>query len=142
MFTTLFQLANLWIMPFWLLMIFFPHWSWTKRIVGSIWIVIPLALAYAVLVLPQAIAVLPVLANPALPGIAKLLGSPTGATIGWIHFLTFDLFVGRWAYLDSRERHITAWLASPAIFFILMFGPFGFLLYLLASNVIGRKAAK
>lgn len=138
---TLFQLSNLWIMPFWLLMIFLPHWRWTKRLMALPWMVAVLALVYSVLVLPQALNVLPLLANPTLPGIAGLLGTPNGATIGWIHFLAFDMFVGRWVYLDSRTRNLTAWLASPAIFFVLMFGPFGFLLYLLISSIVGRKTA-
>ena len=141
MFAALFQFANLWIMPFWLLMIVLPHWNWTKRIIGSLWIVAPLLLAYALLVLPQALAVLPALMNPTIPGIAGLLGTPTGATIGWIHFLAFDLFVGRWVYLDSRTRQITAWVASPILFLILMFGPFGLLLYLLVRLAFGEQKA-
>jgi len=141
MFAALFQFANLWIMPFWLLMIVLPHWGWTKRIIGSLWIVAPLLLAYALLVLPQALAVLPALMNPTIPGIAGLLGTPTGATIGWIHFLAFDLFVGRWVYLDSRTRQITAWVASPILFLILMFGPFGLLLYLLVRMAFGEQKA-
>ena len=141
MFAALFQFANLWIMPFWLLIIVLPHWNWTKRIIGSLWIVAPLLLAYALLVLPQALAVLPALLNPTIPGIAGLLGTPTGATIGWIHFLAFDLFVGRWVYLDSRTRQITAWVASPILFLILMFGPFGLLLYLLVRMAFGEQKA-
>mgnify|MGYP001045484232 CR=1 FL=1 len=141
MFAALFQFANLWIMPFWLLIIVLPHWNWTKRIIGSLWIVAPLLLAYALLVLPQALAVLPALLNPTIPGIAGLLGTPTGATIGWIHFLAFDLFVGRWVYLDSRTRQITAWVASPLLFLILMFGPFGLLLYLLVRMAFGEQKA-
>lgn len=139
MIETIFQVSNLWIMPFWVLMIFLPHWQWTKRIMAMPWMVAVLALAYAVLVLPQAMAVFPLLANPTLPGIANLLGKPNGAAIGWIHFLAFDLFVGRWAYLDSRERNITAWLASPTLFLILMFGPLGFLLYLLLRVSTSRS---
>lgn len=141
MFAALFQFANLWIMPFWLLMIVLPHWNWTKRIIGSLWIVAPLLLAYALLVLPQALAVLPALLNPTISGIAGLLGTPTGAAIGWIHFLAFDLFVGRWVYLDSRTRQITAWVASPILFLILMFGPFGLLLYLLVRMAFGEQKA-
>lgn len=137
---TLFQLANLYVMPFWLLMIFLPHWSWTKRIISSLWWIVPLALAYSILVLPQAGSVFVDLANPTMDGIARLLGKPEAAAIGWIHFLAFDLFVGRWAYLDSRERQISAWLASPAIFFILMFGPFGFLLYMLVRTLVRRQS--
>jgi hypothetical protein len=67
--------------------------------------------------------------------VAALLGTPAGATIGWAHFLAFDLFVGRWAYLDSRERAISAWLMAPVLFFVLMLGPIGFLLYLAVRAV-------
>ncbi|MEZ4582541.1 MAG: abscisic acid-deficient protein Aba4 family protein [Caldilineaceae bacterium] len=68
-------------MPFWLLMIALPHWRWTKRIAGSLWIVAPAALLYALLVLPQLATALPLLMNPTLDGIAGLLGTPAGATI-------------------------------------------------------------
>jgi hypothetical protein len=73
------------------------------------------------------------------PTLAEALGQPTGATIAWAHFLAFDLFVGRWAYLDSREKGITAWVASPLLFFILMVGPLGFLLYLLGRTAVLRQ---
>ncbi|CAN5836603.1 ABA4-like family protein [soil metagenome] len=137
---TIFQLSNLWIMPFWLLMIFLPHWRWTKRLMSAQWMVTILALTYSALVLPQALTVLPLLTSPTLSGIANLLGTPAGAAIGWIHFLAFDLFVGRWIYLDSRARALTAWLASPILFFVLLFGPFGFLLYWVLTGLTGQKA--
>ena len=138
----LFRLANFWIMPFWLLMIALPHWQWTRRILCSLWIIVPLALAYTVVVLPQVITLLPVLANPTPEGLALLLGNPAAAAIGWIHFLAFDLFVGRWIYLDSRQRAISAWLVSPCLFFTLMFGPLGFLLYLAARAIVGRTQSQ
>lgn len=138
---TIFQLSNALVMPFWLLMILLPHWQWTKRIIGSLWVTVPAALLYALLVVPTMPALLGELANPTLGSIAALLGTPEGATIGWIHFLAFDLFVGRWAYLDSREHGFTAWVISPVLFFILMFGPFGLLLYLAARAILRRRAA-
>jgi len=74
---------------------------------------------------------------PELSGVAALLGSPLGATIGWLHFLVFDLFVGRWMYLDSRDRAIPAWVMTPVLFLTLMLGPCGFLLYLLVRQTKG-----
>ena len=141
---TIFSLSNFLTIPFWLLMIFAPHWRWTKRIIGSLWIVVPPALLYAVLILPQLSSVLAALANPMLSAIAALLGTPTGATLGWVHFLAFDLFVGRWAYLDSRQRNLSAWLVSPALFCIFMVGPLGLLLYLAVCFISEqiRKPAK
>lgn len=138
MYDQLFQLSNLLVMPFWLLMIVLPFWRWTKRIISSPWIAAPAALLYVALVLPQLAPLLAELASPQLTQIAALLGTPAGATIGWVHFLTFDLFVGRWVYLDSRERTISAWLVSPILCFVFMFGPLGFLLYLLVRRLLTR----
>lgn len=127
----LFTLSNVVIMPFWALMILLPHWSVTRRIIGSPLIVIPTALMYVALVLPHAGTLLASLANPSLSDIAALLSTPAGALIAWAHFVTFDLLTGRWAYLESRERNYSALVMAPVLFFILMLGPVGFTLYLI-----------
>ena len=127
---TIFTLSNLFVLPFWALMIFLPHWRWTQRIMRSLWPVVVVAGVYTVLLLTQIGGVAGSLLSPTLDGIASLLGTPAGATVGWVHFLAFDLFVGRWAYLDSRARGISAWLVSPTLFFVFMAGPLGLLLYL------------
>jgi len=67
--------------------------------------------------------------TPTLKGVAALLSSPEGATLAWVHFLAFDLFVGRWIYLDSQERKISNWFISPILFLTLMLGPAGFVAY-------------
>lgn len=126
---TIFSLSNLLVMPFWFCMIFLPRWHWTKRIMASPLVVVPAALVYVLLVLPQVISILPALMNPTLPAVIALLATPAGSTIAWVHFLTFDLFVGRWAYLDSRQLDVSVWLMGPILFFILMLGPAGFLIY-------------
>ena len=127
---TVFSLSFLLVAPFWLLMIFVPRWHWTQRMMQSALIIVPAAVLYLVLVLPQFGQVLLELLNPQLPAIAALLGTERGATIGWVHFLAFDLFVGRWVYLDSRQRDINVLLMAPILFFVLMLGPIGFLIYL------------
>jgi Domain of unknown function (DUF4281) len=137
-----FSISSLLVMPFWALMIFAPRWSWTKRIIGSPFISLPAALLYAVLVVPNALSLLPALANPNLAGIQTLLGSPQGATVAWIHFLAFDLFVGRWAYLDSQERGINVFLMAPVLFLVLMFGPLGFAVYLGVRSSAGSRSSE
>jgi hypothetical protein len=138
-FDQIFQLSNLLVMPFWLLMILLPHWRWSCCIIASPWIVAPAALLYALLIVPAlAGGALAELANPQLAGIAALLGTPQGATVGWVHFLAFDLFVGRWIYLDSRMQKISAWLASPVLFLVLMVGPLGLLAYLILRRFVGK----
>lgn len=67
--------------------------------------------------------------NPTAQVVAGLLGNPIGATTGWAHFLAFDLFVGRWIYLEARKSGVQWWISSPIIFATLMLGPIGFLLW-------------
>lgn len=135
-----FSLSSLTVLPLWALMIFLPGWSWTRRVMNSLLVILPPALIYAVLVLPRFGEVFSEVTDPTLPGIAALLGSPTGATIAWAHFLAFDLFVGRWAYLDSRKLGLNAWLVSPVLFLTLMLGPLGFLLYVVLRPTTAWQA--
>jgi hypothetical protein len=134
----LFNLSNFIVLPFWLLIIFAPHWRVTQSVLRSLWVVVPSALLYTALVLPALPALMALVASPSLAAISSGLGTPLGATTVWAHLVTFDLFAGRWAYLDSRERQISAWLASPALLFIFMLGPFGLLLYFLLRNAYRR----
>jgi hypothetical protein len=94
----------------------------------------PLLAGYAVLVVPQLPSLLPLIvrAEPLrLVELAELLGKPEATLLAWIHFLAFDLFVGRWIYRDGYERFISAWLMSPVLVLALLLGPLGLLTYLL-----------
>jgi hypothetical protein len=137
-----FQLSSLLVMPFWALMIFAPRWTWTKRIIASPWIIVGAALLYTALIAPQLLEVAPLLANPSLENIAPLLGSEAGATVAWVHFLAFDLFVARWAYLESRERDLNPVLTSVTLALILMFGPLGWLSFMAARAFATKTAPK
>ena len=73
---------------------------------------------------------LPKLMRPDLATIAALLGTPEAAVVAWVHFLAFDLFAGRWEYLDAQERGVSHWLLGPCLLLTLMLGPLGLLCYL------------
>jgi ABA DEFICIENT 4-like len=139
--TLLFKLGNLLVLPFWALVILLPRWRWTRRITRSPLVSAAPALIYAALVLPRLTAIWPAIARPTLTGVATLLGSPEGATIAWVHFLAFDLFIGRWIYLDSQERRLSAVLTAPVLFLTLLFGPLGFLIYLVIRVVMTAREA-
>jgi hypothetical protein len=138
----LFRLSNLLVLPFWALMIMLPRWCWTGRIMRSPFVSAAPAILYATLVLPRLGAIWPAIARPTLPGIVTLLGSPEGSTIAWVHFLAFDLFIGRWIYLDSQQRRLSALLTVPVLFFTLMLGPLGFLTYLVIRTVATSREAR
>jgi hypothetical protein len=139
--TLLFRLSNLLVLPFWALLILLPRWRWTERIMRSPFVSAAPALLYAALMLPRLGAIWRAIARPTLLGIATMLGSPEGATIAWVHFLAFDLFVGRWIYLDSQERRLSPLLTAPVLFLTLMLGPLGFLIYLVIRAVASSREA-
>ena len=117
--------------PFWALMIVLPRWSWTARIIGSPLIVVPPVLIYALLVLPALGDVLPAVASPTPSSVRGLLSTADGAAAGWAHFIAFDLFVGRWAWLDSRDRRVPALVMAPVLLLTILLAPLGLGLYLL-----------
>jgi hypothetical protein len=120
--------------PFWALMILLPGWSWTRRIIASPLIVLPVVLIYALLVIPAFGEVLPAVAAPTLGGVRELLGTADGAAAAWAHLIAFDLFVGRWSWLDSRARGVPALIMSPVLALTVLLGPLGLLAYLLVRT--------
>jgi hypothetical protein len=126
----LFGLTFVVVAPFWALMILVPGWSWTRRIIGSPLIVLPALVIYALLVLPELGEIFPAVASPSLDGIRELLGTATGAAAAWAHMTAFDLFVGRWAWLDSRDRGVPALVMAPVLLLTVLLAPLGLAVYL------------
>jgi hypothetical protein len=60
--------------------------------------------------------------------------------IGWIHYLAFDLFVGMWELKDGQARKIPPYFIVPCLIFTLMYGPVGFLLYVILKQFYPSQA--
>ena len=60
-----------------------------------------------------------------------LFDSKGGTTIGWMHYLAFDLFVGLWVARNADRYAFGRFVQVPILFFVLMAGPLGLALYLL-----------
>lgn len=126
----LFRLTNLLVLPFWLLMLLAPRAKFTQRVMGSNLIFFLLGGIYSTLLargLVKDPSGMREIMNPNLNGITKLLTGRDSAFLAWTHFLTSDLFVGRWIYLDSLQRGKTARLPVLLTF---LAGPFGLVSYL------------
>ncbi len=125
----IFDGANLFVLPFWALMIFLPNWKVTRRVMESYIPFVPLALTYLYLFI---ISVTPenaqALSNPQLADIAHFFADEKAAATGWIHFLVLDLFVGRWVYWEGQKTGI--WTVH-SIALCLFAGPLGLLSHIL-----------
>ncbi|MBD2774041.1 ABA4-like family protein [Iningainema tapete] len=127
----IFTVANLFVLPFWALMIFLPKWKVTQRVMESYIPFVPLALAYLYLFVSS---ITPenaqALSNPQLPDIANFFSEEKAAATGWIHFLVMDLFVGRYVYLQGRKTGVWT-IHSLAL--CLFAGPIGLLSHILTE---------
>ncbi|MGJ5673470.1 MAG: ABA4-like family protein [Nostochopsis sp.] len=125
----LFNIANVYVLPFWLVMIFLPNWKITKRVMESYIPFVPLALAYVYLFVSS---ITPenaqALSNPQLADIAKFFADEKAAATGWIHFLVMDLFVGRYIYLQGQKTGVWTIHSLALCFFA---GPMGVLSHIL-----------
>ena len=134
----LFALANLYILPFWTIMILFPKWNVTKKVMGSYLPFLPLIGAYIYYLIvtttanPESAAAL---ANPQLTDIARFFGEEGAAGAGWMHFLVMDLFVGRWIYWQGQEKQV--WTIHSLIL-CLFFGPVGLLSHIITAAVFNK----
>ena len=113
----------------WLPMIFFPRAAITHRLIRTPWIIVPPALCYLAFAAPHMPELLSVFADPSPVTLAAVMAKPWAASMFWAYAGAFDLFVGRWMYLDSRERDLHPLWVSPALFVAILFGPLGFLMY-------------
>jgi Domain of unknown function (DUF4281) len=129
----LFDLSNLFVVPFWLLMIVVPNWGVTRKVMASPIPFVLLAGLYIYLfvlnVTPESAAAL---ANPTLADIAHFFSDERAAATGWTHFLVMDLFVGRWIYWEGQRTGV--WTIH-SIALCLFAGPMGLLSHLITDAV-------
>ena len=135
LFTVTFYLAA----PFWALMILAPGWSWTRRIVSSPLILVPCLVVYGILAVPLFGELWVTFAQPTLDGVRALLSSEVGTAIVWAQVIAWDLFLGRWMYLDSRDRRISPFVMAPVLVFTILLSPFGLAAYLLLRVPLTRR---
>ena len=76
-----------------------------------------------------------------LGGIQTFLSTPSGTLAAWAHMLALDLFTGGWIYRQAQRLHAPAWVRVGSLFFTLMSGPFGLLLFLL-WRIFGANEAE
>lgn len=135
---TAFAFATFGPQPFWLLMILIPNVKLTKNIMGKMDVVIFFALVHFFIVsasIAQPDSTAPLLEfndvfDPSKDSQAAFMNMvtnyPNFVAEEWPHVLTWDLFVGRWIWLDGLKRGI---FTSHSVLFTNLIGPPGLLLH-------------
>ena len=129
--TQLFEVANLFVLPFWVLMIFLPRWGVTRKVMASYLPFLPLAGLYIYFIAGTIDAdSAQALSNPKLAEIAGFFAEERATATGWVHFLAMDLFVGRWVYWEGQRTGIWTF---HSLALCLLAGPVGLLSHILTS---------
>jgi hypothetical protein len=114
----------------WLGLVLAPRWHITRDWLAPVIAPVLIGLCYGWLMLSN-FSSSPANANfNSLAGVAALFSVPELLLAGWIHYLAFDLFVGAWEIKDGQANNIPHLLIVPCLFFTLMAGPAGLVLYM------------
>jgi hypothetical protein len=125
----LFSIANLVAMLGWVLLAVFPQRRWPAEVVSG-WVIPALFAGLYVGIIATTWGRSPG-GFSSLSEVALLFQSPWLLLAGWVHYLAFDLLVGSWMVRDARSRGIAHLLVVPLLLLTFMFGPAGWLAYLL-----------
>lgn len=137
--TDVFSIANLMVMPMWLLMLFLPKWKATRFLID--FKVIPLALAviYAIYIL-LAIRMGGMMDFSSLESVMTLFTEENAVVAGWVHYLAFDLLIGMWMLNQNKELGISQFIMAPCLLLTFMLGPVGFLLFMLVKTIKQKQS--
>ncbi|HEY7290788.1 MAG TPA: ABA4-like family protein [Vicinamibacterales bacterium] len=119
----------------WLALIFFPRRRWAVHSVAGLAMPAIFAAVYLAILLTQWASSSGSFSS--LAGVAALFANPWLLLAGWIHYLAFDLLVGRWEVMDAHERGVPHLAVVPCLLLTFMFGPVGWLSYSAVRRAFG-----
>lgn len=125
----IFSAGNMIVLPCWLLLILLPYWRGVAQFVTAVAVPVLLSLGYTALI--------GVWWSRAEGGFATLQDLETlfqsrpMLVAGWLHYLAFDLWFGAWISREARKEGIPHLLVVPLLPLTLMFGPTGYLGFVL-----------
>ncbi len=135
-FEQLFSLASTLAMLGWVILIILPRrWKWLNR-VPSLIIPLILSLVYSFLIARYFFSAEG--GFDSLANVQKLFTFPAAALAGWVHYLAFDLFVGGIVAKQADEVGLSRIIQAPILLLTFMFGPFGYLLFMLTKMAMQR----
>ena len=124
---------NLGVLPFWLVLIFFPQSHICRIFVTSIFPVFILGVVYSYLLYLSYVNGYDFLQNfklyLGLNDISNLFEDKLFLILFWTHFLSINLFCGGWVVKDSQMFQINKILISFPLLIIYLIGPIGLILY-------------
>lgn len=74
-----------------------------------------------------------------IAAVRALFADDAALAAGWLHYLAFDLFVGRWIVENGLARGVPRLAILPCLPVVFIAGPAGLLLYLALRAALARR---
>jgi len=125
--------VNFGVLPFWLVLIFFPQSNLSRYFVTSIFPIFLLSGAYIFLFYKSYLNSYDFLANFELylnfSSLSNLFLNDLFLMMFWIHFVSINLFIGGWIVKDSQKFSINKILVGIPLIITYLIGPLGIFFY-------------
>ena len=129
----IFLWLNIGVLPFWLILVFFPQSQICKVFIISIFPFIILSFAYGYLTYLLFNGGYDFIGNfelyLGLDSIGNLFNDKSFLILFWTHFLSINLFCGGWIVHDSQKFDINKIIMSFPLIITYFSGPIGLILY-------------
>jgi len=129
----LYYWVNFGILPFWLILIFFPQSNLCRYFVTSIFPILLLSGAYIFMLYKSYLSSYEFLINfdlyLSISNLSNLFSNETFLMLFWIHFVSINLFTGGWIVKDSQKFGINKIILFLPLLITYLIGPLGILVY-------------
>tara|TARA_B100001769_G_scaffold16521_1_gene11159 strand:- start:84 stop:557 length:474 start_codon:yes stop_codon:yes gene_type:complete len=129
----LYYWVNLGVLPFWLILIFFPQSHICKYFVTSIFPIFILSAAYIFILYKSYLNSYDFNNNFSLylgiENISDLFSDKSFLIMFWIHFISINLFTGGWIVKDSQKFAVNKFLLIIPLLVTYLIGPLGLFIY-------------
>ena len=138
----IYLIANIGVIPFWLLLIISPNQNITNFFVQSI--IAPLLLASAYVFVAYNIFLEGNIFNSfdlyrGIDGLYSMFSSEAFLLIFWLHFLAISLFLGSWITRDSKKYMIPRFFIIISLIITYFTGPVGLTIYWFIRIFFAKK---
>ena len=129
----LFYWVNFGVLPFWLILIFFPNSNLSRYFITSIFPILILSGSYIFILYKSYLNSYDFINNFSLylgiNYLSDLFTNKSYLMMFWIHFVSINLFVGGWIVKDSQKFSINKILLIFPLVITYLIGPIGLFFY-------------
>ena len=129
----LYYWINFGVLPFWLVLIFFPHSHLCRYLVTSIFPIIILSGAYIFMLYKSYLNSYDFLGNfnlyLGINNVSNLFSNEIFLIMFWTHFVSINLFVGGWIVKDAQKFSINKIIIIFPLIITYLIGPLGLFFY-------------